>query len=109
MVLRAVCLIKRDDLVLMLKESPTFGYDLPGGIVEQKETYEEAAIRETREETGLIVTHLTPGVIMDHTAVFNCEAAGTLITVDPTLDVFDVGFRFPDASLPYQHPYMRLL
>ena len=46
-----VCLVSRKD------DHKDFG--LPGGKVDEGETYEEAAIRETKEETGLDVKNLT--------------------------------------------------
>ena len=58
----AVCvLILNDDktkfLSVSLKEDHT-DFNLPGGKVEQNETFEEAAIREIKEETGLDIYNL---------------------------------------------------
>lgn len=57
---RVVCsaggLIVKDNKVLLVKISygENKGYwMLPGGIVEEGETFEEAAIREVQEETGI--------------------------------------------------------
>lgn len=47
-------LIKRDGLWAMQKSSAGY-YKIPGGGVEQGETYLEALIREVQEETGLVV------------------------------------------------------
>lgn len=36
-------------------KQPGAGYQIPGGCVEEGETLKEAAIRETREETGIVL------------------------------------------------------
>lgn len=61
--MRATCsaggLIVKDNKVLLVKI--TYGANkgywmLPGGFVEERETFEEAAIREVKEETGIIAS-----------------------------------------------------
>jgi len=54
----AGCLVERDGQVLMVQRRyPPYAeaWTLPAGFVEWDETPEQAAVRETREETGLVV------------------------------------------------------
>lgn len=54
----AVCVIPREGRVLMIRRGTDTGYglwSLPGGFVDRGEVVEEAAARETYEETGLEV------------------------------------------------------
>lgn len=56
------CYLIRDGKVVVTKYNegqPTEGYyDIPGGKIEDGETPEQAAIREMKEETGIIVKNL---------------------------------------------------
>jgi ADP-ribose pyrophosphatase YjhB (NUDIX family) len=45
----------RTGVVLIERKNPPYGWALPGGFVECGETLEQAAIREAREETSLVV------------------------------------------------------
>ncbi len=54
----AISIIPRDGRVLMIQRATEIGYGLwglPGGYVDRGEVVEEAAVRETLEETGLVV------------------------------------------------------
>ncbi len=45
-------------IVLIERINPPFGWALPGGFVDYGESFETAALREAKEETGLTVTDL---------------------------------------------------
>jgi len=45
-------------IVLIKRKNPPFGWALPGGFVDYGESFETAALREAKEETGLDVTDL---------------------------------------------------
>lgn len=45
-------------IVLIKRKNPPLGWALPGGFVEYGETVESAAIRESKEETGLDLIEL---------------------------------------------------
>jgi mutator protein MutT len=46
------CAIIRDNKLLLLKKFKNQYYEFPGGKLDEKETIEEAAIREAKEEIG---------------------------------------------------------
>ncbi len=55
----AACAVVRNGRLLVVRRSPNDPYgpglwEIPGGVVEAGETYETAARRELREETGLV-------------------------------------------------------
>lgn len=45
-------------IVLIERKNPPYGWAIPGGFVDYGETVEAAAIRESREETGLKIMNL---------------------------------------------------
>jgi 8-oxo-dGTP diphosphatase len=45
-------------IVLIKRKNPPYGWALPGGFVDYGESYETAALREAKEETGLVVKNL---------------------------------------------------
>ena len=49
----ATTIIERDGRILLQRRADNGKWGLIGGLLEMNETYEEAAIREAREETGL--------------------------------------------------------
>lgn len=48
-----------DQIVLIERKNPPFGWALPGGFVDYGESYETAALREAEEETNLKVSELS--------------------------------------------------
>jgi ADP-ribose pyrophosphatase YjhB (NUDIX family)/DNA-binding Xre family transcriptional regulator len=46
-------IIEKDEMILLQRRSDNGKWGLPGGIMEMDETYQEGAIREVKEETGL--------------------------------------------------------
>ena len=47
-----------EEIVLIERKNPPFGWALPGGFVDYGESYETAALREAEEETNLKVREL---------------------------------------------------
>ncbi len=80
--------IERDGKVLLVKHSyGPAAWSFPGGGKKQKETFEEAAIREAKEEVGVRVTHITfignfvshNEYKYDHVHVFLAKADGEVV------------------------------
>ncbi len=46
----------KQGIVLIERKNPPYGWALPGGFVDYGESYEQAAVREAKEETGLDIT-----------------------------------------------------
>ena len=93
-------------IVLIERKNPPHGWAIPGGFVDYGETVEAAAMREAREETGLVV-QLTGllGVYSDPSrdprshsisTVFVASAAGRPVADD---DAADAGV-FTEDTLP---------
>jgi ADP-ribose pyrophosphatase YjhB (NUDIX family) len=47
--------LEDEGIVLIKRKNPPFGWALPGGFVDYNESLEEAAVRESKEETSLEV------------------------------------------------------
>jgi 8-oxo-dGTP diphosphatase len=68
--------IVRDNRILIVQRgrAPSYGvYTLPGGVVEAGERLVEAAAREVREETGLVVV---PHTLLGHREAIVRDSAG---------------------------------
>lgn len=93
-------------IVLIERKNPPYGWALPGGFVDYGESFEHAAVREAKEETGLDVFNLTQFRTYSdpnrdarmHTAstVFIAEAEGKPVAAD---DATNAGL-FTENNLP---------
>lgn len=96
-----------DRIVLIERKNPPPGWALPGGFVDYGESFEQAALREAKEETGLDVmnlnqfhTYSAPGRDPRcHTAstVFTGRGDGTLLAGDDAAKAE----LFSKDNLPY--------
>lgn len=100
----AGALIIRDDKILFQRRTDNGKWGLIGGLVEMNETYEEAALREVREETGLEVRlDSFLGIYHNHDMVWsNGDAAhviaayftARIISGEPRIDEESYELRF---------------
>jgi len=62
----ALCVVRRcDGRILLVSQSYRGGWGLPGGLLARGEVPDEAAVREVREEVGLVVELGAPTVVVD--------------------------------------------
>ena len=100
-------IVERDGAVLLLKLNygPGFGHwALPGGLVENDETTEEAAVRETKEESGfdvaldgLLAIWMRPGFPI-LVVTYRAHITGGDLRIAP--DEASEAAWFPKAKLP---------
>ena len=100
----AGAVVCREGKILLQRRSDNAAWGLPGGILELDETYEEAALREVREETGLTV-RLTAllGIYHNHDMMWpNGDRAHTIgaiytaeiLSGEPRIDGESLELRF---------------
>ncbi|MBT2682693.1 NUDIX hydrolase, partial [Bacillus sp. ISL-37] len=49
----AATIVINDEKEILLIKGPSRGWEMPGGIVEEGESLKDAAVRETKEESGI--------------------------------------------------------
>ena len=95
----AGALIIRDGKILFQRRTDNGQWGLIGGLVEMNETYEEAALREIREETGLEVK-LTSflGIFHNHDMVWSNGDAAHVISAMFTAEIVSGEPRIDEES-----------
>lgn len=95
-----------DGHICLVRHTYTPGWHLPGGGVERGETCLEAAIKEAREEAGLVITRGDLKLVSihanfenfpgDHVLVY-VASAWTQIATTTAHEIAEYGFFDPDA------------
>ena len=94
----AATIVLNDQKEILLIKGPMRGWEMPGGIVEEGESLKEAAIRETKEESGIDIEVLKFCGIFQNVnksicnTLFLAKPTGGKLTTSP--ESLEVGF-FP--------------
>ncbi len=92
-------LIIRDGKILCQRRTDNGKWGLIGGLVEMNETYEEAALREAREETGLeIRLDAFLGIFHNHNMVWSNGDAAHVLTAMFTASIVSGEPRIDEES-----------
>ncbi len=95
----AGALIIRDDKILFQRRADNGKWGLIGGLLEMNETYEEAALREIREETGLNVQlDSFLGIYHNHNMVWSNGDAAHVISAYYTAHIVSGEPRIDEES-----------
>ncbi|OQY17051.1 MAG: NUDIX hydrolase, partial [Desulfobacteraceae bacterium 4572_35.1] len=99
---------RNNNIVLIERKNPPFGWAIPGGFVDYGESLEQAATREALEETSLQLVNLQqfraysdPARDLRHhtiSFVFSADGVGNLTSGDDAIDAK----WFPLTRLPQQ-------
>lgn len=106
-------------IVLIKRKNPPFGYAIPGGFVNEGESYEDAAEREAKEETGLDVNlveqfHTYSDPDRDprqHTAstVYLAWARGEPVAADDATEILILSLREASERVDLAFDHHRIL
>ena len=102
----AICLVRRDDQVLLVRHSYRDAWGVPGGLLKRHEEPTDAAVRETREEIGLDIELTGEAAVVtlvelqqiDHVFVARCSDVHAVPT-PCSPEILDVRW-FPIGALP---------
>lgn len=96
----AGALIIRDDRILFQRRTDNGKWGLIGGLLEMNETYEQAALREIREETGLEVKlDSFLGIFHNHDMVWSNGDTAHVISAMFTAHIVSGEMRIDEESL----------
>lgn len=94
--------------ILLIQKSYRRGWSIPGGLCKKRETWEQAAVRETFEEVGLRVNteHLKfiaefPGDLgpQDRVHLFDVEVSSPVQVVIDQREIIEAEFVVPQEAL----------
>ena len=92
-------LIIKDEKILFQRRTDNGKWGLIGGLLEMNETYQEAAIREAREETGLEVKlESFLGIFHNHNMVWSNGDAAHVVTAFFTASIISGEPRVDEES-----------
>ncbi|MCA0987204.1 NUDIX hydrolase [Guptibacillus algicola] len=93
-IVSAATIVFNEQNEILLIKGPKRGWEMPGGQVEEGESLKDAAIRETEEETGIIIEGLKFCGIFQNVSRSICNTlfvahavGGTLTTSEESLEV----------------------
>ncbi len=93
-------IIVKDNKILLQKRSDNNAWGLPGGMLEVNETYLEAAIREIKEETGLIVKPVNYlGIYHNHNMIYPNKDESHVICAIYIFEIVSGELRLDEESL----------